>query len=157
MSKKAVKKILSLLAYVGFIGLLGLVTVKLTRPKLGSNPIRTTVHSLKDSTLLGDGRQYGDVNLDMFIELVSRKPVSVFDPDRDTVRTGDSITFSTRTPFIFFGIDDGEWWKTKYKDLPVSFPDDHSFRAAVHTKDGVEYMLIPYQILSCLVNSFDDQ
>lgn len=157
MGKKTITNLIKFLIYAGCVGVLGLVMLKRAKPQLRENPIQMTVHSLqKDSTLLD--RHYGDVNLAKFIELASRKPRSVFDPANNMVRTGDSITFSTSTPAIFFGSDDnGEWWRNKYKDLPISFPDEHSFRAAVHMIDSVEYIVIPYQILFSLANSFRDQ
>ena len=149
--------------HIGFLlflicaALIAFLVFNYSKPKLSETPFKESIHLLqKDSTLMEDGRQYGDINLDKFIELASRKPRSVFNPATDVVRSGDSVTFSSNSPAIFFGVDNGAWWKKKYKELPISFPDERSFRAVVHTKDSVEYILIPYEILSCLAGSFNE-
>lgn len=152
------KKITKLVAFIICFSLASVVLIWLSEPKLQTRAYTTRVYSLQsDTTLLDDGRQYGDINLQKFIELASKKPASVFNPSTDVIRTRDSITFKTTVPSIFFGIDGGSWWKTKYKILPISFPDDFSFRAAIHTKDSTEFIFIPYHILSCLAGSFNER
>lgn len=152
------KKLIRLLLYILCTGVFAFILHFISKPELGEKKYETKVHYLqKDSTLLDGGRQCGDVNLHKFIELAAKKGTNVFDSTKNVTRRRDSITFSTSVPSMFFGIDGGQWWKEKYKILPISFPDDHSFRAVIHKKDGVEYIYIPYHILSCLAGSFNEQ
>lgn len=156
--KQSTKRFRSIFYYIICLVLVGVCLFWMSRPALENKAYSTRVFSTQaDPVLLDDGRQYGDVNLLKFIELASKKPSTVFNPATDMVRTRDSITFTTSAPSIFFGVDGGAWWKKKYKNLPISFPDDHSFQAAIHVKDSTEYIFIPYQILSCLAASFNEQ
>lgn len=101
--------------------------------------------SAVDTLMLAD-RQCGYVNLDKFMALARKSDPNV------SIQTAkrDSVTISTQVPSQFFRIDGDRWWKEKYKNVPVSFPDNKSFRAKVEKWDGVEYIYIPYQILTNL-------
>lgn len=151
------KKFLTLLVYIVCFFVFGWFVLKISQPKMHKKTYSSSVFSFQTDSLLLDERHCGDINLQKFIELASQKDVSIFNVSRDVVRTNDSITFSTSLRSIFFGQEGGAKWKNKYKNLPVSFPDDHSFRAVVHTIDGVEYIYIPFQILSCLASSFNEE
>ena len=154
------KKLIKTIVYLACFGLaascvLELYKIHEDRISRNVNVYKTVEHVLqKDSTLLENGRHYGNVNLEMFLELASKKPHTIFEPSRDVRRDGDSITISTKTPSMFFGRNDGVQWRKKYGDnLPISFPDEYSFRAALRTIDGVEYICIPYHILYSLAES----
>ena len=140
---------------VGSLIFVAIVIALWATPSLNDNKVFEKSASIKqDSTILHNDRQCGNVNLNKFIALASGKPRNVFDPSHHIRRTEDSITFSTSLPSIFFGQDNGKWWKSRYKNLPISFPDNNSFTAAVCKKDSIEYIYIPYEILMCLANSF---
>lgn len=151
IEKNNTKKIVGLIVLILCFCLAGVSLYYVFRPKLTASPYTAAVFDLGESkALLEDGRQCGYVNLDNFIRLASSKD-KVFNKNTDVKRERDSVIISTKDPSMFFGIDNGVWWRNKYENLPVSFPDNYSFKAALSEQNHVEYIYIPYQILSCLV------
>lgn len=152
MNKPIINKVLTILLYSVLFCIAGIALFYVLRPRLVLTDNSADVYDLKDmKSLLDDGRQCGYVNLENFIKLCSENSSMVFNAKSDVKIMKDSIVFSSKDPNMFFGIDNGNWWKNKYENMPVSFPDANSFKAALLDQKGIKYIYIPYQILLCVV------
>lgn len=150
------KQIIRIVIFIALFAVASLMLYRIVKPNIQLVSYTTAVYELDTmSVLLDDDRHCGYINLNKFIQLASKHEKSVFDSTAGVVKERDSITFSTSTPKIFFGVDGGSWWKKKYKQLPISFHDAYSFTAKVEKINHQDYIYIPYEILSCLASSFN--
>lgn len=105
---------------------------------------------LGDSVML-DGRHMGWVNLNKFLEKAQKMPKKLFTASDYEIK-GDSVVIHVRHKSYFYGQDEGRYWIHAYKNIPIRFTDD-GFVAAVKKIDTVQYLYIPYQILSSVVST----
>ena len=142
------KWIVSITVFTVLFALIAWGYYRLVKPTIILKEYGENLHELgvPSDTLIMADRQCGYVNLEKFISLARKGDPNV------TVKKAkkDSVTITTQVPAQFFRIDGDRWWKEQYKNLPVTFPDDHSFRAKVEKRDSVQYIYIPYQILTNL-------
>ncbi len=150
------KKFINLLIYGAVFIALCFAIYRMSCPQMLEKSYSSITYDLASmKTLLEKeegGRQCGYVNYHKLIELASKS--FVFDSTSNVKISGDSVTVSCRSPYLFFGVDGGKGWKERYSDLPISFPSNSSFKAELKEIDGQEYIYIPYQILACLANYF---
>ncbi|GHT47435.1 hypothetical protein AGMMS49965_25490 [Bacteroidia bacterium] len=148
------KNIIKIGGFVVAVILLGFLLHKGCKPKL-SGELREKFENQNpsDSTMI-ESRQIGNISLDKFITLALQ---AKFDFDTTCVkRDGDSILIIVKRPKMFYGKDEGEWWRERYKKLPIRILNDNSFKARINVINDKEYIYIPYHILSCLVVSIGE-
>jgi len=130
---------------------IGIMLNKSCKPRL-SGELRGKFENQNpnDSTMI-ESRQIGNISLDKFIGLALQASKSDFDTTC-VKRNSDSILIIVKQPKMFFGADAGKWWTKKYSNSPIRILDNNSFKAKVNKINTKEYIYIPYQILSCLVD-----
>lgn len=104
----------------------------------------------KDSILIMN-RHMGYIRYDRFVNLIKDKLTKAA-PTDISVR-GDSVYFRTKYPHYFYGQNDN--WIRQYKNLPIHITNE-GFKAKLQTIDTIQYVLIPYQILSNVAKIEDD-
>lgn len=110
------------------------------------SPNSNIMYTMNDSIML-EGRHMGYVNLNKFIELAKKLPPQGTFTETDYSIDDDSIKIIVKDVLNFYGPDGGIDWIFAYKNIPISI-SDNGFSAAVKEIDSVQYMYIPYQILS---------
>lgn len=154
---KTKNKIISIVTFAIGCCAVSIALYYVLRPSISMSSFSREEFTLGEmNTLLEDGRQCGYINMQNFVKLAS-KHKSVFNEKNNVKIVKDSVIISSLDPRMFFGINNGEWWRNKYVDLPISFPGNNSFKAALHKEKGVTYIYIPYQILSCLVEYHENE
>jgi len=141
-------KVLKIIIFTVGVICIGILLNKSCKPKISSE-LRAKFENLNPDSIMIESRQIGNVSLDKFVALALQSHRSRFD-STCIKRDGDSILFIVKLPEMFYGADDGEWWTTTYKNLPIHIYDNKSFKAKINEINGKEYIYIPYHILSCL-------
>lgn len=113
-------------------------------------------YDMADSLMLEE-RHMGYVNLHKFLNLAathnSFDSISDFKWENDsTVRFDVKNRVDSRV--LFYGSDCGVDWKSRFKNIPVSITDS-CFSAKVKVIDSIEYVYIPYQILTSVALSVE--
>ena len=113
-------------------------------------------YNIADSTLL-DERHMGYVNLHKFLKLASTH--NSFDSISDFKWENDStVRFDVKnrvdSRVLFYGSDCGVDWRSRFKNIPVSITDS-CFSAKVKVIDSIEYVYMPYQILTSVALSVE--
>ncbi len=137
-----------------FIILVAFIVLVLKKPKQTASIRQQFEQSNSTDTLINDSRHVGFVNLDKFLKLALKNRI-MFDSSCFDIR-GDSIKIIVRSPNMFYGNNNGDWWLNKFKDLPVNIYPDFSFSAKVMEIKNERYLYIPYQMLFCLIECTGD-
>lgn len=94
---------------------------------------------------------YGIYYVEQVCEASSKLPKGCFTASDYSIEN-DSVRFIIRDAYQFYGTDEGKAWIGAYKNLPIHI-DKEGFTAKLETIDSVEYVYLPYQILSCVANN----
>ena len=122
--------------------------------KVRLNPGDANVmHTLEDSIML-EGRHMGYVNMRKFIDLSKKLPNRCFTNNDYNIQS-DSIAIKVNNKRFFYGIDGGANWIHAYKNIPIHITED-GFKAAISEIDSIEYIYIPYQVLSSVANHVNE-
>lgn len=148
MNTKNVKIILSIVfAGLFLLGILIICSIGRVRVRPGENNV---MYTLEDSIML-EQRHMGYITLSKFVKLAQKLPKGCFTASDYSIEK-DSVRFIIRDAYQFYGTDEGKAWIGAYKNLPIHI-DEEGFTAKLETIDSVEYIYLPYQILSCVANN----
>ena len=124
-------------------------------PKL-SNEARKKFVPLTQSDSILTARQFGNINFLKFKQLLADS--KLVDTTKEVERCGDSIHFHINKPELYrlyLGISDNKndatTWIKKYKNLPITIVKGKYIAANLVKNNGKEYITIPYEMLSCVV------
>ena len=141
-------KMVIILVMVVAIAIITFFVSKYARVKL--MPAKHFVYSefnAKDSSMIM-GRHMGYINYERFVELVKKEI-----PDTQISIEGDSACFSTQNLHYYLGQEDD--WTRKYRNIPIHINKD-GFSAKLQKIDTVQYVLLPFQILSNVAKLDED-
>lgn len=145
------KNIIKIVVFIAAAIIIGFLATKACKPNLSSELRAKFENQNPNDSVMIESRQIGNISLDKFIALALK--ANTFDFDTTCVkRDGDSILFVVKQPKMFFGADAGKWWTKKYPNSPIKILNDNSFKAKVNKINDKEYIYIPYQVLSSLVD-----
>ena len=145
------KTVIKIIMFVVIGILVGFILNKSCKPTLSNEFENKLKNQNMNDSIMYDYRHIGDISLDKFIAFALKAHSSDFDTTC-IKRDKDSILFIVKQTQMFYGEDEGEWWREKYKNLPIRIFDDNSFKAKIIVINDKEYIHIPYHILSCLVD-----
>lgn len=142
-------KILVSLVFVGLlvVGMFIIYSIGSVRVRPGDKHV---LHTLEDSVML-DGRHMGHVTFSKFVELAQKLPRNRFTASDYSIEK-DSVWFTIRDPYQFYGTDGGKKWISSYKNLPIRVTEE-GFMAKLETIDSVQYVYLPYHILSWVASN----
>ena len=149
--KEVIKKIVLPLILLILLILFSWITIMcFVMPKGGQNDFQTQMIHISDEKLYGP-RQCGWVNLKLFSDYAKSK-----DPSFTFSEKENSVGFSTLSCDRYFGANGVESnMIIKYSSsLSISI-DSNGFEAKKETIDSIDYVYIPYIILSNLSNIGD--
>lgn len=142
------KKYSVVILLVGLFVIFGLVIVLVGKMKIQPGNV-DVIRAVEDSIMLPD-RHMGYVNVAKFVELSKKLPNNCFTDDDYSIEK-DSIWITVHSRRYFYGMDGGDYWISFYKNIPIRI-EDNGFMAEIKDVDSVQYMYIPYQILSTVAS-----